>query len=95
MYKGELISLLVAVSWTATALAAEVASRRITPLGVNVLRMLLSLAFLSIVMWVICGSPLPQYADAEKWLWLSLSGFVGSQSRFVDLPVGRSGCNAT
>lgn len=69
--------MLVAVSWTATALAAEVASRRITPLGVNVLRMLLSLAFLSIVMWVICGSPLPQYADAETWLWLSLSGFVG------------------
>ena len=77
MYKGEIISLAVAISWTATAMAAEMASRRITPLGVNVLRMLLSLVFLAILMWVVCGSPLPQYADAETWMWLSLSGFVG------------------
>ena len=77
MYKGELISLVVAVSWTATALAAEVASRRITPLGVNVLRMLRSLLFLAIVLWVGCGQPFPADADAETWLWLSLSGFVG------------------
>ena len=77
MYKGELISFVVALSWTATALAAEVASRRITPLGLNVLRMLLSLIFLAAVMWVVCGQPYPQDADAETWLWLSLSGFVG------------------
>ena len=77
MYKGEIISLAVAISWTATAMAAEMASRRITPLGVNVLRMLLSLVFLAVLMWVVCGSPLPQYADAETWMWLSLSGFVG------------------
>ena len=77
MYKGEIISFAVALSWTVTAMAAEMASRRITPLGVNVLRMLLSLVFLAIVMWAVCGSPLPQYADAETWMWLSLSGFVG------------------
>ncbi len=77
MYKGELISLVVAVSWTATALAAEEASRRITPLGVNVLRMLLSLLLLALVLWVGCGQPFPADADAETWLWLSLSGFVG------------------
>lgn len=77
MYKGEIISLIVAFSWTATAMAAEMASRRITPLGVNVLRMLLSLVFLAIVMWAVCGSPIPQYADGETWMWLSLSGFVG------------------
>ena len=77
LYKGELISLVVAVSWTATALAAEVASRRITPLGLNVMRMLLSLLFLAILMWVMCGQPLPVDADAETWWWLSLSGFVG------------------
>lgn len=77
MYKGEIISLAVALSWTVTAMAAEMASRRITPLGVNVLRMLLSLVFLSIVMWAVCGSPVPLYADAETWMWLSISGFVG------------------
>lgn len=77
MYKGEIISLAVAISWTATAIAAEMASRRITPLGLNVLRMLLSLVFLSAVLWAVCGSPIPQYADAETWMWLSLSGLVG------------------
>ena len=77
MYKGELISLLVTLLWTVTAMAAEVASKRLSPLGLNVIRMLLSLILLGILMWVVCGQPLPQDADAETWLWLSLSGFVG------------------
>ena len=77
MYKGELISLLVTILWTVTALAAEVASKRLSPLGLNVIRMLMSLVFLAILMWAVCGNPLPQDADGETWLWLSLSGFVG------------------
>ena len=77
MYKGELISLLVTLLWTVTAMAAEVASKRLSPLGLNVVRMLMSLAFLAILMWVVCGQPWPQDADGETWLWLSLSGFVG------------------
>ena len=77
MYKGELISLLVTLLWTLTAMAAEVASKRLSPLGLNVVRMLMSLAFLAILMWVVCGQPWPQDADGETWLWLSLSGFVG------------------
>ena len=77
MYKGELISLLVTVLWTVTALAAEVASKRLTPLGLNVIRMCLSLLFLSGMMWIGCGQPFPQETDVETWLWLSLSGFVG------------------
>lgn len=56
---------------------AEVASKKITPLGLNVFRMLLSLAFLSILMWVCVGTPYPKDADYETWFWLSLSGFVG------------------
>ena len=77
MYKGELISLLVTLLWTVTAMAAEVASKRLSPLGLNVIRMLMSLVFLAILMWAVCGNPLPQDADGETWLWLSLSGFVG------------------
>ncbi len=75
--KGEIISLGVALSWTITALLAEVASKRITPLGLNVIRMLMSLVLLAIVMWVCIGNPYPVDADGETWLWLSLSGFVG------------------
>ena len=65
MYKGELISLLVTLLWTVTAMAAEVASKRLSPLGLNVIRMLLSLILLGALMWVVCGQPLPQDADAD------------------------------
>lgn len=77
MYKGELISLLVTFLWTVTAMASEVASKRLSPLGLNIIRMFLSLVFLSILMWVVCGRPFPQDADAETWMWLSFSGFIG------------------
>lgn len=75
--KGELISLIVALSWTVTALLAEVASKRITPLGLNVIRMLMSLILLGVLLWVWVGKPFPAEADGETWMWLSLSGFVG------------------
>ncbi len=77
MYKGELIALTVALLWTVTTLASEVAAKRLSPVGLNIVRMMFTLFFLSILLWVTCGSPFPQDADAETWLWLSLSGFVG------------------
>lgn len=75
--KGEIISLAVAISWTVTAMLAEVASKRITPLGLNVIRMMMSLVLLAVVMWIWIGKPYPVDADGETWMWLSLSGFVG------------------
>lgn len=77
MYTGELISLTVAISWTACAMFAEVASKRMGSLPLNVVRMTLSLILLAIVMQVATGSPYPLYADTETWLWMSASGFVG------------------
>lgn len=77
MYKGELISVAVALSWTACAMFAEVASKRMGSLPFNVLRMALSLIMLMAVMWWYTGQPYPVAADADTWLWLSLSGFVG------------------
>ena len=41
-YLGEAISLAVAVSWTVTALFAEVGSKRLGSLQMNVIRMILS-----------------------------------------------------
>lgn len=75
--KGEIISLIVAVSWTITALCAEYASKHIGQLATNVIRMAASLVLLSLTMLIVTGSPLPLYADGNTWLWLSLSGFVG------------------
>ena len=74
---GELLSLLVAVMWTFTALFAEVASKRMGTLVLNVWRMLLTILLLGIVLWWTCGKPWPQYANAEVWKWFLASGFMG------------------
>ena len=76
-YLGEAISLAVAVSWTVTALFAEVGSKRLGSLQMNVIRMILSLLMLGATLWCFTGSPYPLYADGKVWFWLSLSGFVG------------------
>lgn len=77
MYKGEIISLAVAVSWTVCAMFAEVASKRMGALVFNVIRMSMSLLMLMGVMWATLGVPYPLGADGETWMWLSLSGIVG------------------
>lgn len=76
-YAGEIISLVVAVSWTVTALFAEVGSKRLGSLQMNVIRMVLSLLMLGATLWWFTGSPVPLYADGKAWFWLSMSGFVG------------------
>ena len=76
-FVGEIISLVVAVSWTVTALFAEVGSKRLGSLQMNVIRMVLSLLMLGTTLWWFTGSPVPLYADGKAWFWLSLSGFVG------------------
>lgn len=77
MYIGEIIALFVAVSWTATALFAEVASKRMGSLPLNTVRMTMSLALLALTLWLTMGAPYPRYADGQTWLWLVLSGVVG------------------
>ncbi len=77
MFVGELISLGVALSWTATALFAEVGSKRMGSLPFNTIRMTMSLVFLCVTLWLVMGVPYPRYADASTWTWLLLSGVVG------------------
>jgi drug/metabolite transporter (DMT)-like permease len=76
-YIGESIALIVAFSWTFTALFAEVASKRLTPIILNVVRMILSLLMLMVTMYCFTGHIVPQYANGEAWMWLLLSGVVG------------------
>lgn len=76
-YLGEAISLTVAVSWTITALFAEIGSKRLGSLQMNVIRMVFSLLMLGTTLWWFTGSPYPLYADGKTWFWLSMSGFVG------------------
>lgn len=76
-YLGESISLVVAFSWTITAVFAEVASKRLTPIILNVVRMILSLLMLAVTIYCFTGHLWPNYADSSTWLWLLLSGVVG------------------
>ena len=76
-YTGEILSLIVAVSWTATAIFADIASHRLGAVTLNIIRMVLSLLMLGILLWVVVGGPYPVYADAATWFWLFLSGLVG------------------
>ena len=77
MFIGELISLFVAVAWTACALFAEVGSKRMGSLPFNIMRMSMSLLFLTLSLWLVMGVPYPRYADGPTWIWMLLSGVVG------------------
>lgn len=76
-HTGEIISLVVAVCWTATALFADIASHRLGAMTVNVIRLVLASVFLGALLWVTVGAPYPVYADAPTWFWLALSALVG------------------
>ena len=76
-YLGEIISLIVAVMWTATALFADQASRRIGAMSTNFFRMVLSAVLLAGLLYVAIGHPYPAYADGKTWLWMGLSALVG------------------
>lgn len=76
-YFGEIIALIVAISWTATALFADVASHRLGSLPLNLIRMALSWLFLTAMLWMVTGAPYPLYASGKAWFWLALSGLVG------------------
>ncbi len=77
MFYGEILSIIVAITWTATALCAEVASRRMGQLQMNVLRMGASLIILAAILWIATGSPLPQGMNSAAVAWLLASGAVG------------------
>ena len=76
-YVGELISIGVAFSWTATALLSEFGSKRMGNLTLNLMRMIITLLFSFIMFWILGGTPLPAHASTEAYLWMMLSGLVG------------------
>ncbi len=76
-YIGELISIGVAFSWTATALLSELGSRRLGNLTLNVLRMALALIFSMVMFIFVVGTPFPSGATTEAFGWMLLSGLVG------------------
>lgn len=74
---GELAALGTALSWTATALFFEAASRRLGSVSLNFLRLVLALGFFVPASLVLFGHPLPVAAPLEIWGWLSVSALLG------------------
>jgi drug/metabolite transporter (DMT)-like permease len=77
MGTGELAALGTAVCWTVTVMSFEAAGKRVGSLPVNIMRLLMGLAFLCICTMVTRGLPLPLDASPFQWLWMGLSGIVG------------------
>ena len=76
-HTGEIISFIVAISWTLTALSFEYASKKIGALSLNIIRLLMAMVMLGITLFLTTGAPFPVNAGGKAWLWLSLSGLVG------------------
>jgi len=74
---GEFAALLTAFFWTITSLAFESASNKIGSVAVNILRLFIAFAFLSVFNLIRRGFLLPIDATSENWIWLSLSGLIG------------------
>ncbi len=74
---GEFAALGTAFCWTITALSIESASRKVGSVPVNILRLFIGLAFLSLFNLIRRGMILPFDASFNNWFWLSLSGLIG------------------
>ncbi len=74
---GEFAALATAFFWTFSALFFESASRKVGSLSVNIIRLVIGLAFLSVFNLIRRGMILPTDASLYNWTWLILSGLVG------------------
>lgn len=74
---GELAALATALCWTTSAFSFEIAAKRIGPLSLNVVRVVIALAMLSVVMTFVRGTPLPTDASPSQFFWLAMSALVG------------------
>lgn len=77
IYVGEYAALLTAVFWTITALAFEVATKRVGTFAVNMIRLSFAFVLLAILSYFRRDFILPIDADMHAWIWLSISGLVG------------------
>ncbi|MDX1436450.1 MAG: DMT family transporter [Anaerolineales bacterium] len=74
---GEIAALLTSVCFTTTSTFFSLAGRRVGPLIVNRMRLVIALALVSVTHALLFGSFLPMEATAFNWFWLGLSGIIG------------------
>jgi len=76
-HTGEFAALLTAVFWTITAMAFEVATKRVGAYSVNIIRLFFAFVLLALLTFFRRGMALPMDASVHAWVWLSISGLVG------------------
>lgn len=76
-YTGEYAALLTAFFWTITALAFEVATKRVGTYSVNMIRLTFAFFLLAALSYFRRGIILPTDASTHAWIWLSASGVIG------------------
>ena len=74
---GELAALATAFCWTVTGITYQIAGRKIGSTNVNMIRMLIAMALLSMYGYFAFGSVLPADATRHNIIWLSVSGIIG------------------
>jgi len=74
---GDLAALGTAMCWATCSMLFTAGGRRVGSLAVNVIRLAIGLAMLTVYGLLVHGQLVPTEATAHAWLWLSISGVVG------------------
>lgn len=74
---GESAALATAVCWTITAIAFELAGKKVGSLPVNLIRLVIAFFIIGIFSYFRKGMFVATDASNELWLWLSISGIIG------------------
>jgi drug/metabolite transporter (DMT)-like permease len=70
-------ALLTSFFWAGSSIFFTLGGKVYGSLVVNRVRLVMALVLLMLTNWFLYGKPIPWDADANAWLWLGLSGFVG------------------
>jgi drug/metabolite transporter (DMT)-like permease len=74
---GELAALGTAACWTMSSLAFSAAGRRLGSLSLNLVRLVIAFAYITLYCGLVRGHFLPLDAAPSAWAWLFASGLVG------------------
>jgi len=76
-YIGELAAFGTALCWTFGSQFFEAAGKRVGPLSVNLIRLLMAFVLFCVLMLFTNGAPFPTNFPSHAWFWLGLSGLIG------------------
>ncbi len=76
-YIGEIAGLLTSLFYALNSVFITRAGQQVGAVISNRTRVVFALLYLMVLNLILFGQPLPVNADPQRWIWLSLSGFIG------------------